>query len=68
MNSTTVLPRKSTEMANSQDVVVTGSPPESAGEPQRCLFLRDFACSVLYANRLTPIVCKKSSVMVSCLS
>jgi len=25
-----------------------GSPPESAGKPQRCLFQRDFACPVLY--------------------
>jgi 3-hydroxyisobutyrate dehydrogenase-like beta-hydroxyacid dehydrogenase len=45
-----------------------GSPPELVGEPQRCLFQRDFACSVLYASRLTPIVCKESSVTASCLS
>src|ERR1700727_150103 len=44
-----------------------GSPPESVGEPQRCLFQRDFACSVLYASRLTPIVCKGSLGTASCL-
>src|SRR5580704_11621724 len=38
------------------------SPLELVGEPQRCLFQRDFACSVLHANRLTRIVCKASSV------
>src|ERR1700733_1296110 len=45
-----------------------GSPPESVGEPQRCLFQRDFACLVLYASRQTPIVCKKSSVRALCRS
>src|SRR6476660_9912630 len=45
-----------------------GSPLELVGEPQRCLFQRDFACSVLYASRLTPIVCEESSVTGSCLS
>src|SRR6202050_2281051 len=44
------------------------SPPELVGEPQRCLFQRDFASSVLYASRLTPIVCKPSSATASCLS
>src|ERR1700733_2311535 len=44
------------------------SPPESVGGPQRCLFQRDFAYSVPYASRLTPIVCKKSSGTASCLS
>src|ERR1700689_3042710 len=45
-----------------------GSPPELVGEPQRCWFQRDSACSVLCASRLTPIVCKESSVTASCLS
>jgi len=34
-------------MTNSKDVVVTGLLPESAGEPQRCLSQRDFACLAL---------------------
>src|ERR1700677_2072524 len=34
-------------------------PPELAGEPRRSLFQRDFACSVVYASKLTPIVWKK---------
>ena len=43
MNSTTVLPRKSTEMANSKKMSWSpGSPPELAGEPQRCLFQGGF--------------------------
>src|SRR5665213_2058697 len=33
-----------------------GSLPESAGEPQRCLFQRDFACSALYAEGDTLVV------------
>src|ERR1700688_3233947 len=44
------------------------SPPELVGELQRCLFQRDFVCSVLFASRLMPIVCKQSSVTASCLS
>src|ERR1700726_4439158 len=28
-----------------------GSPPELVGEPQKCLFQRDSACSVLYAKQ-----------------
>ena len=55
-------------MANSKDVVVTGVSTGIGWEPQRCWFQRDFAYSVLYASRLTPIVCKERSVTASCLS
>ena len=53
-------------MPNSKDVVVTGVPTGIGWGTT--LFQRDFACSVLYASRLTPIVCKGSSVTASCLS
>jgi hypothetical protein len=48
-------------MANSKDVVVTGVFTGMVVEAQRCLFQRDFACLVLFARRLTKIVCKRSS-------
>src|ERR1700722_14234673 len=43
-----------------------GSRPELVGEPQRYFFQRDFVCSVLYASRPTPIVCKESLAAVLC--
>ena len=55
-------------MANSKDVVVTGVSTGIGWGTTKCLFQRDFACSVLYESRLTPIVCKESSVTASCLS
>jgi hypothetical protein len=51
--------------ANSKDVVVTGVSTGLVGEPQGCLFQRDFGCSGLHATRLTLIVCKESSVTAS---
>ena len=55
-------------MANSKDVVVTGVSTGIGWGTTKVLVSRDFACSVLSANRLTRIACKESSVTASCLS
>ena len=55
-------------MENSKDVVVTGVSTGIGWGTTKVLVSRDFACSVLYASKLTPIVCKESSVTASCLS
>jgi len=54
-------------MANSKDVVVTGSPPELAGESQGCLFQRDFACSAhwLSVARLRSYASEEKSCRVN---
>jgi len=54
-------------MANRKDVVVTGV-STGIGWGTTKVFQRDFACLVLYAIQLTPIVCKESSGTASCLS
>ena len=55
-------------MAIGKDIVVTGVSTGIGWGTTKVLVSKDFACSVLYARRLTPIVCKESSVTVSCLS
>ena len=55
-------------MANSKDVVVTGVSTGIGWGTTKVLVSMAFGCSVLYASRLTPIVCKESSGTASCLS
>ena len=54
-------------MANSKDVVVTGVSTGIGWGTTKVLVSKGFRVD-LYASRLTPIVCKESSVTASCLS
>jgi short-subunit dehydrogenase len=54
--------------AYGKNVVITGVSTGIGWGTTKVLVSKDFACSVRYASRLTPIVYKESSATVSCLS